>query len=118
MHGEDTVRGWAFDELHRTVKMVGYILNKTPDADLKTYRDGGDGWTVLQVVCHLRDWETMFLDRAKLIMREDMPALVNWDPDQEAAARKYMEQNVQTAFDAWAKNRADHIILPGEARAR
>lgn len=110
MHAVDTVRGWAFDELHRTVKIVGHLLATTPNADLSSYRDGGDGWTVLEVVCHLRDWELIFLERARLILESDRPDLPNPDPDQAAIDGGYMEQNIQKAYESWAKNRIDFLI--------
>jgi hypothetical protein len=111
MHAVENVRGWAFDELHRTVKIVGHLLTTTPPADLTSYRDGGDGWTALEVVCHLRDWELIFLERAKLMLNEDMPDLPNPDPDQAAVDGQYMEQNINKAYEAWAKNRADLLVL-------
>jgi uncharacterized damage-inducible protein DinB len=109
MQALSTIRGWQFDALHRSVKTIGFLLAKTSAEDMRTLRDGGDGWTVLEVMCHLRDWEELFLDRVKLMKDTELPDLPNPDPDAAAAERGYLEQSLQGAYESWAKNRANFV---------
>ena len=100
------IRGRQLEMLRKVVPVIGHIVQTTSQADATTYRDGGDGWTALEALCHLRDWDEIILERARLTMTQDNPPLPNADPDVVAIERKYNEQNWQAAFETWAQHRA------------
>ena len=100
-----TIRQWQFEQMQRSLKIVRQILSTTPPDDVIAYRDGGAGWTVRDVICHLRDFEQVFLDRACLDGRSGLPHLPFPDPDDVAAERQYNTQNPQAALEAWAATR-------------
>ncbi|MCU0475344.1 MAG: DinB family protein [Anaerolineae bacterium] len=63
--------------MQRTMKAIGHVIRNTPAADLTTYRDGGaGGWTALEALCHLRDFNAIFHERARSVMAEDLPHFV------------------------------------------
>src|SRR5688572_31921120 len=97
-----TIRQWQFEQMQRSLKIVGHILSITPPDDLITYRDGGTGWSVRDVICHLRDFEQVFMDRACLTVDYDFPDLPFPNPDEVASERQYSTQDAQAAFGAWA----------------
>ena len=101
----ETIRPWQLDMLSKTVQIVSYIMEKTAREDAITCRDGGDGWTVLEVLCHLRDFDDVFLERAKLTVENDFPDLPFTDPDKMAAERKYYEQDFQAVYREWSARR-------------
>jgi len=100
-----TVRNWQLDMLRKNLKVVGHIVENTSQADASTYRDGGDGWTVVEVVCHLRDWEILFLERARMTMTQEFPTLPNPNPTEAALEREYNTQNLQSVYAEWQRNR-------------
>jgi len=84
--------------MDKTAATLGNILGKVSRETATTLRDGTDGWTVTQVVCHLRDWDEIFLQRAERILHEDRPALVPRDHEQMAIDGRYNEQDVHEAL--------------------
>lgn len=51
-------------------------------------------WSVLQVVCHLADFEIVYADRMKRIMAQDKPTLFGGDPNEFAAKLAYLDRNL------------------------
>jgi uncharacterized damage-inducible protein DinB len=101
-----TIRAWQLTQLEDNLKAVAWLVRShTPEA-LTTYRDAGEGWTVLEVLCHLRDFEAVFLERARLAVEQEKPPLPFPDPDELARARRYNEQALDTVLAAWQEGRA------------
>ena len=44
------LRKWQYEQLHRAVVTVKYMLQTVSADTLHTYRDGGTGWTVTEVL--------------------------------------------------------------------
>ena len=106
-----TIRGWQLDTLHKSISIIAYILQSTPVDDLKTYRDGGEGWTTLEVLGHLRDYEELFIKRAQLTLAEEFPLLPNPDPDELAVTNQYNQQDVMAVVATWTASRRKFIAL-------
>lgn len=122
MHNLDMIRNLQLDLLRRSQLSVHHILHNTAVADLSSYRDGGSGWTVTEVLCHLRDFEALFLHRAQLTTSQDFPDLPFPDPDELARQNNYAGENPLTVFDAWQATRRDLLAFfatcPAEAWER
>lgn len=84
--------------MDKTAATLANILSKVDHETATTLRDGADGWTVTEVVCHLRDWDEIFLERAQRILHEDRPTLVPRDHEQMAIEGRYNEQDVHEAL--------------------
>jgi len=52
-------------------------------------------WSVLEVVCHLADFEPVFADRMKRVIAEDRPTLLGADENRFAAALAYHDRDLQ-----------------------
>ena len=91
--------------LRKVVPVIGHIVQTTSQADASSYRDGGDGWTALEVLGHLRDWDALFLERAKMTMTQDYPDLPNPDPAPLAIERQYNAQDWRTVCAEWVQRR-------------
>lgn len=98
-------RQWQFENLRRGVLIAGTLANLLSDEEATIYRDGGTGWTVLEVLCHLRDFEGLFLQRAQLTVEQDNPTLDFPDPDGLAVERQYNQQDVQAVIVQWREKR-------------
>lgn len=105
MQAPSTIRKWQFEELGRTIGIVRFLLQAVPADDLRTWRDGGAGWTVLEVLCHLRDFDEIFVQRLRLTVEQDDATLALPTPDQWAAEREYNRQDAHEVLDKWSQNR-------------
>ncbi len=99
------VRKLQLDQLQKSVKSIGYIVATTSQEDATAYRDGGDGWTVLEVVGHLFDYEPIMLQRATMTVEQDYPELPFPDPDELVAAGNYNAQSLADVYRRWAEQR-------------
>lgn len=59
------------DSLRKNDQVLGHILPGVSQAQASTWRNGPDGWTILEVVCHLRDFDANHLEQMTRIMREN-----------------------------------------------
>jgi hypothetical protein len=83
------------------------ILTTTDQQAATTYRDGGTGWTVIEVVGHLRDFDEVFLMRARLMVEQERPELPFPDPDQTVLQRGYNGRQLTAVYEEWEQRRAE-----------
>ena len=116
------IRDWQFELLLKLRRSVRHTLEMAPREALRKYRDSGTGWTVAEVLCHLRDFEGVFLERAKLTVREDFPDLPFPDPERLAIELRYAQEDAWKAFEDWHRRREAYVDflqnLPEAAWAR
>lgn len=100
------------DELARLVFAGG-----DPEALMRPASDGG--WGVVEILPHLRDWEEIFLDRARAIVEQDRPHLPAYDDELWAIERDYRGQDPHATFEHFRELRSrlvDYLrALPPEA---
>jgi hypothetical protein len=70
-------------------------------------RDGG--WSVLENLCHERDWEEIFLERLRLVFTEDRPELPAFDDSLWEIERNYCAQDPNRTLDQFADLRREFI---------
>jgi hypothetical protein len=71
--------------------------------------DGPDGWSVVEIMCHLRDYEEIFIERARLILDRDSPTLPPYNQEELAGERNYKSQNLKEAFASYLNRRQQFI---------
>ena len=90
----------------QTVKIIQHITADLSQQDATTYRDGGDGWTVLEVLCHLRDFDNIFHNRARMMITVPNPELAAFDHDRMAIEGNYNQQDLKTVVTSLSNSRA------------
>ncbi|MFZ4813047.1 MAG: DinB family protein [Phototrophicaceae bacterium] len=100
------LRTWQLENLERNLEVIGYLVRTTDPQAAVTFRDGGTGWTVLEVLCHLRDWDHLWKERAEITLTGVMPDMPMLNPDAVAAERNYMGNTLEGALTMWQQNRA------------
>jgi hypothetical protein len=78
--------------------ILEHIFANVTQEDAMTYRDlndGDKGWTALEVLCHLRDFDTIFYTRAVMMIEQDYPRLPAYDHEAMAIERQYNGQDVR-----------------------
>lgn len=97
-----------------TLAILEYILagvSQTTAATRRDPNDGDKGWTVTEVVCHLRDFDRIFLDRARRIVAENAPTLIPYDHERLALEGRYNEQDLRAALDDLRGSRAEFVAF-------
>lgn len=69
-------------------------IGDLPERQVRTRVEPGR-WSVLEVVCHLADFELVYADRLKRVVAEDRPTLFGGDPDQFAEKLAYDQRNLE-----------------------
>lgn len=108
--------------MKRSVDIIDNLLADVSQEDASTYRDTGDGWTVLEVVAHLRDFDAIFRERAIMMRDQDTPQLPAFDHETMAIEQKYNQQQLRTVLQQLRASRdqtvAFFISLTDEQWAR
>ena len=93
----DFVRSRLIRGLKQNATVLEGILLGVSQADAAGSTDGPDGWSVLQIVCHLRDLEEIFNQRVALILAGGNPAYPRIDVEALARERDYAGQDLRAA---------------------
>lgn len=64
-------------------------------AEQLTARPVAGKWSVLEVVCHLADFDPIYAGRMKWVLAHDNPALLGGDPDGFAARLAYHQRDLE-----------------------
>lgn len=52
-------------------------------------------WSTLQVICHIADFEPVYIDRMKRVIAQDKPTFFGGDPDLFAARLAYEQRDAE-----------------------
>ncbi|MFV9505576.1 MAG: DinB family protein [Oscillochloridaceae bacterium umkhey_bin13] len=112
----------------RTLRKTDALLTRQfaafNQADAETLRDGPEGWSVLQIACHLRDFEVIWSQRVALMLAEDNPTFPDFDYQAAVNVNRYAEQDFATVCVKLTAQRAaliaqleglsdEHWLRPG-----
>jgi hypothetical protein len=110
------------DAMRSTEDVYRKLLEGVTQEHAQSSRGGDEGWTIVEVLCHLRDAEERSVERARKMATEDHPFLEAYDQDVWARERRYSEENVTNALEGFLRHKREHIALleglPAEAWKR
>jgi hypothetical protein len=95
--------------MRKSIAIIQNILKPYSQQDIVTFRDGGTGWTALEVMCHLRDYEAVSLERAQISIGQENATMPSFSADEAAAAGRYNEQNLTNVYAEWSKRRGNSL---------
>jgi hypothetical protein len=81
---------------------------------MSVIKDGGpaggdDGWSAVEIICHMRDAEQIAFDRDQQMSAQERPVLEAYDQDELAKRREYVRQDVDTAIAGFEDVRNRHV---------
>ena len=98
------------------------LLRGVSQGQASAARGGDENWSVVEVVCHLRDAEERGLERMRAMRDEDDPPLPGYDQEAWARERGYASADLREALATFLALRARHIAelqaLPPEGWER
>jgi hypothetical protein len=105
--GYDTL-GETIDALRLTPELLTLtVTNLTPVQARKQPAPGE--WSVVEVVCHLRDVEEVSLNRFRTLRDVDDATVFGADANALARERNYIADNLHKALAAFTELRATHL---------
>jgi uncharacterized damage-inducible protein DinB len=91
--------------MHKIAETMGHILKNTTQEQAENLRDGPEGWTILEVLCHVRDFDTIFRNRAQMMLDEEHPALPAYDHNAMVIEKNYAEEDLAYVYDEYRLSR-------------
>lgn len=99
------IRRRQMGAMQKMADIMGNVLKNVTEEQAKTLRDGLEGWTVLEVLCHVRDFDGYFRHRARMMLNQDHPELPAYDHEALAVENKYNEQDFAYVFETYLDSR-------------
>jgi DinB superfamily len=113
---DDQVRKRCIDILKATPAKLKAATKGVPKAVL-TWTPAPGKWSILEIVCHLRDMERdAYLTRYRRILSEDNPTLPDIDGDLYALENDYRSQRLGDAVREWSRLRRECLKVLSGAR--
>lgn len=94
-----------------TLRHVLAPVSQTNATTLRDRSDGDKGWTVVEVLCHLRDFDRVFRSRAEMMRDQEYPTLPAYDHEQMAREGNYNSQQLTTVLAELTRSRQETIAL-------
>ncbi|KAB2905088.1 MAG: DinB family protein [Anaerolineae bacterium] len=95
--------------LRKTPVILQDILKDVTQEQAQQATDGPDGWSIVEIMCHLRDFEEIFFSRARSMVEQDNPVLPAYDEKLMAAERHYADQDLHNVLAAYLTTRQEFI---------
>lgn len=93
------------DRLREYPQRLRDVVADRPDTELSRAAAGG-GWGPVEIFCHLRDLEELFIERVERIINEEEPYMPAVDETLWPIEREYHAQHPRIALEQFAENRA------------
>jgi hypothetical protein len=97
------------DALRATPAVLEGLLRGCTQEEARVTRGGDEGWSVVEVICHLRDAEERALERMQAMRDEVNPFLAAYDQERWAIERRYATADLHEAFAAFVRLRTQHV---------
>lgn len=94
------------DAYRATPDTLTFLLKNVSDEQASAARGGDENWSVIEVLCHLRDAEERDLERVRLMRTQNNPLLEGYDQAQWAIERNYAAARLDETLDSFLKFRA------------
>jgi DinB superfamily len=99
-------QGKALRTLRKTAALLASALRDLTPDQARTLRDGPDGWSILLIVCHLRDYEIAWQDRVEALLTRENPVFTTFDHMALIERNQYASQDLQAVLSDLADRRA------------
>lgn len=99
--------------INKTRLSFGMVLNGVSQQQAADQRDGPDGWSVLEIMCHVRDYQNLHLGRIDAMVTEDNPALETLDRLEMVEKGNYAGQVLQAVMEDYSQTRTRVVALLG-----
>jgi hypothetical protein len=99
------------DALRGTQDILTGLLAGVNQEQAQVAKGGDEGWSVVEVLCHLRDAEEYGLQRDILMRDRQDPDILPWDQEKLAIERNYAAQDLRTVLAEFITLRQQRIAV-------
>ncbi|MEO8392444.1 MAG: DinB family protein [Chloroflexota bacterium] len=99
----------ALRDFPKTPAILSAILYGVNQKQAQKARDGANGWSVLEILGHMNEFEQAFFQRSRLIAETEMPKFPVLDPDALAKSHHYNDQKLEDVFTSYVTTRRAHL---------
>ncbi len=105
-------RRWQLWAMEKNPVNIEQVVTSITDLGAFERRDGGDGWTISEVLGHLYDVDSAFLARARALAEgNDPPPSSGRHQDEMVIEAGYAEQDALDLLEKWKGVRAPYHAL-------
>lgn len=106
-------RAELLDVYRATPTTLRALVRGLPDEVIRAPGDeeGEAGWSIVEIVCHLRDAEERVIERVRRMRDEDHPTLAGYDQAVLADESNYQHQSFTRALAAFDRLRGEQITI-------
>src|SRR6266498_378731 len=94
-------RDYLIDALRAAPAVLEGLLDGCTQAQAQAARGGDENWSVVEVMCHMRDAEERALERMRAMRDEQNPRIEGFDQEAWARERNYAGSNLREALNAF-----------------
>jgi len=99
------------DALRATPDTLTALVTGITQEEALAAKGGDEGWSVVEVLCHLRDAEEFSNKRITLMRDQDDPDIAPYDQEQLAIERNYAADDMHAALFAFIRMRQKNIEI-------
>jgi hypothetical protein len=99
------------EALNATPETLKGLICRVTVAQARSAKGGDENWSVVDVLCHLRDAEEISLRRVQAMRDQDCPKIASYDQEALARERNYKEADPYAALEAFAGFRKQHTAV-------
>jgi DinB superfamily len=88
-----------------------HLTSLVTQEEAKTFRETPTAWTILEVMCHLKDFEVVFIERVEVMLKKITPTFAAFDQNEAVLENKYSEQTLSEVVQAFSLYRERTISL-------
>lgn len=92
---------WMISALKKSHLVLGMMIADVTQEQAQQLRDGAAGWSVLEIVCHVRDYQELLFERVRRMVEEERPALKPYDETAREAMvieGQYNQQDMRAVY--------------------
>jgi hypothetical protein len=102
------------DALNATPETLTGLLAGVSESQARSATGGDENWSVVEIICHLRDAEEISLQRTLAMRDQNNPLIIGYDQEALARERKYHETDLRSALAGFLAFRQRHLeVLAG-----
>jgi hypothetical protein len=101
----------ALRTIRKTPAILTSILHDVTQEQASTLRDGADGWSVLFIICHMRDLEAVYLQRARDLLADEPVFRTGPTNAELVIMNDYVAQDIGETLAEYVARRRESIAV-------
>lgn len=105
------IKALQLEIMQKTLDTIENVLQCISQEAATTYRDGPDGWTTLEVLCHLRDYDEIYRQHTEMMVTQENPTLSVSNHETMAVEGAYNRQELRQVLAEFSTSRQESLAV-------